>query len=271
MAHRIAFVLASTDHGTMIVNRLDQQTVKTPEGVGAFGVGFSLLTDGKYELDNVLLLMKLLNWRREGMPPERQMIALDCGANMGTYTLSMARHMDGWGQVVAVEPQNRIFQALCGSIVINNLFNAWPVNAALGAEQGTIGVPVLNYQEPASYGSMELVQADHNEPIGQPVDYTNFVSTPVCTIDTMGLPRLDLLKIDAEGMEYDVLLGGKEMILRHNPIIMAEWTKSDRVKLSGLMDELHYRYFQRGMNMFAIHKKDPVLLQWIEAANEGRL
>ena len=45
-ARKIAFVLASTDHGTLIINRFDQHMVSADSG---YGVGFFLLEGSSYE------------------------------------------------------------------------------------------------------------------------------------------------------------------------------------------------------------------------------
>jgi hypothetical protein len=51
---------------------------------------------------------------------------------------------------------------------------------------------------------------------------------PVTTLDALQLPRCDLIKIDAEGMEADVLRGGKEMLTRFRPIVYAECNSMDK-------------------------------------------
>ena len=43
---KIAFILASTDHGTLIVNRFDYRMVNQTAG---YGVGFFLLENSVYE------------------------------------------------------------------------------------------------------------------------------------------------------------------------------------------------------------------------------
>src|SRR5690242_12326041 len=47
----------------------------------------------------------------------------------------------------------------------------------------------------------------------------------VVTIDSLGLPRLDFLKIDVEGMEIAVLRGARDMIARFVPRCWIEYWK----------------------------------------------
>jgi FkbM family methyltransferase len=63
-------------------------------------------------------------------------VAIDCGANIGVFTLEWARAMTGWGSVIAVEAQERIYYALAGNIAINNCFNARAVLAAVADKPG---------------------------------------------------------------------------------------------------------------------------------------
>ena len=72
--------------------------------------------------------------------------------------------------------------------------------------------------------------------MGHNPDHAEFVS--VITIDSLGLDRLDLIKIDAEGMEMEVLQGAEQTIGRCRPVIYAEWLKVGegllRERLNGL-------------------------------------
>lgn len=92
----ISFVLAGSDHGAMIVNRLDFN-----EGFqGAiYGVGAQIFMNrvyDPYELDTSKGLLELRRkYHGDGV------FALDCGANIGVFTLEWSRLMRGWGSVLA--------------------------------------------------------------------------------------------------------------------------------------------------------------------------
>ena len=45
------------------------------------------------------------------------------GANIGVHTVEWARHMYGWGNVIAIEAQERLYYSLCGNISLNNCLN----------------------------------------------------------------------------------------------------------------------------------------------------
>jgi FkbM family methyltransferase len=250
---KIAFVLAASDHGTMIVNRLDYRMVDQRNG---FGVGFQILEGASFDVDEVDTALNLLALRRNYFGDG--VMALDCGANIGVHTIEWAKRMSGWGRVIAIEAQERIFYALAGNIAINNCFNARALHAAVAARSGTMKVPTPDYLSPASFGSLELRRRDGVEFIGQPIDYSeaNAVTIPTVALDAMALPRIDLIKIDIEGMELDALEGAAESLARCRPILIVESVKSDKAKLNEVLLRHGYRLFGMGLNVLAIHETD---------------
>lgn len=254
MSRKTAFVLAASDHGTLIVNRLDQWT----NARGApFGVGSQILETGAYDPAEVDLVLQLLARRRAGWGDG--VVAMDCGANIGVHTIAWARAMQGWGSVIAIEAQERIFYALAGNIALNNCFNARAFHTAVGAAAGTMRIPVPDYQLPGSFGSLELRAGPNTENIGQAIDYSDAAMVEIrCTsIDAIGLQRLDMLKIDVEGMEAEVLDGAIRTLTRLRPTIMAEHIKSGWDALAGRLLPLGYTLARTPMNLIAIPAESP--------------
>jgi FkbM family methyltransferase len=252
---KIAFIMAATDHGTMIVNRFDQHLVEH----GGYGVGFQLLDTASYDATEVDLLLKMLDLRRQHHGDG--VVAVDCGANIGVHTVEWAKHMTGWGVVLALEAQERIYYALAGNIAINNCFNARAIHAAVTSQPGTMKMPKPNYLAAASFGSLELRKRENTEFIGQAIDYSDskMVDVQTTSLDTLNFPRLDLIKMDVEGMELDALAGGVKSIGRHHPILLIEMAKTDKDKLRAWLEGLDYSVFDAGMNFLALHKNDKCL------------
>lgn len=259
LPHRpIAFVLASSNHGSMIVNRNDYRMVEANRG---YGVGFQILNKSSFDEDEVNFVLGLLRCRHQHFG--NGVIAIDGGANIGVHTVEWARHMYGWGQVIAYEAQEVIYYALAGNVVLNNCLNARVRLAALGENCGELLVPQPDYFKPSSFGSLELRQHPKTEYIGQKISYETGACTtvPMVNLDSLGLERLDLLKVDVEGMELDVLHGGQITLSRHRPIMVIEAIKSDRAALESFMINQGYRVFPLGINMLAIHSSDPTIHQ----------
>jgi FkbM family methyltransferase len=253
---KIAFVVAASDHGTMIVNRFDYRMVDERSG---FGVGFQILERASFDPQEIDLALALLMLRRQYFGDG--VMALDCGANIGAHTIEWAKRVSGWGQVIAIEAQERVFYALAGNIAINNCLNARAIHAAVGAQTGTMRIPTPDYLSPGSFGSLELRQGERTEFIGQPIDYSNAVMVEIkmITIDSLDLVRLDLLKIDIEGMELEALAGAAASLARCRPVVIVESMKSDKSKLYEALGKQGYRVFEAGINLLAIHGEDKTL------------
>jgi FkbM family methyltransferase len=258
VGRKLAFVLAASNHGTMIVNRFDYRMTGPDSG---FGVGHQLLERGAYDPLEVELAMQLLELRRrfhgDGV------VGIDCGANIGVHAIEWATAMTGWGSVVAIEAQERIYYALAGNIAINNCFNAIAMHAAVSSGTGIMKVPMPDYLSASSFGSLELRQRAKNEFIGQEIDYSDSAMTAIqkITLDALSLPRVDLIKIDIEGMEMEALDGAQQTIARNRPVLLVEQIKSDREALRAWMAERGYHVVEAGMNLLAIHKSDQTLSQ----------
>lgn len=251
---KVAFVIAATDQGTFLVNRLDHHATATRE----FGVGHGLLQKSFWEPQEVETATKLLSLRHDYFGPG--VVGIDCGANIGLHAVSWARKMTGWGSVLALEAQERLFYALCGNIAMNNVFNARALHVAVSSSVGRMNVPVLDPQSPASFGSLELKPVT-KESIGQTVDYSEGATTEIdmLSLDSLSLSRVDLIKIDVEGMEMDVLRGAADILARCKPVLIVEWIKSGKAALEQFLADYGYVIYAVGMNIIAVHENDKTL------------
>lgn len=255
---KLAFVLAASSHGTMIVNRLDYRTIDAHTG---YGVGYQVLENAAFDPAEVELAVQLLELRRANHGDGA--IAIDCGANIGVHTIEWAIAMTGWGSVIAVEAQERIYYALAGNIAINNCFNAIAIHAAVSSEPGFLNIPNPDYTVASSFGSLELRKRDDHEFIGQTVDYSDgkTVAIQKITLDGLQLPRIDLIKIDVEGMEMEALEGAKSSIERCRPIILIESGKTGNDLIRQWLVTRGYDVIDAGINLLALHTQDPTLKQ----------
>jgi FkbM family methyltransferase len=253
-----AFVLAATDQGAMIVNRFDRHMLAPGQGIG---VGYNLLETCAYDPDEVGVGVALLEMAR--IFRGGGVVAVDCGANLGVHTVQWARAMTGWGTVLAFEAQERVFYALAGNVALNNCFNARVRHAAVAAACGVIRVPQPDYCRDGSFGSLEVRPSAAAEFIGQPIDYAAGAEVPSLSLDSLQLPRLDLIKIDVEGMELEVLEGARACLARCHPLLIVEALKIDRgaPRLQAWLEAQGYCVFGMGANFVAVHQADPIRAQ----------
>jgi len=249
----IAFILASTNHGTMITNKNDFHSTKN----GTYGVGYQLLTTSSFDSEEVQVAKALIAKRKKNFGDG--VLAIDCGANIGVHTLEWAKFMYGWGSVLSFEAQEKIYYALAGNIAINNCLNVQAENVAIGAKVGTIEVPIPNYHIPSSYGSLEIKQKSSNEFIGQDINFSSSRTTRMISLDSLEIDRVDFIKIDVEGMEEDVLNGARKVIEKNQPIMLIEHIKSNKDFLQKFLNNFDYKLFPVGINIIAIHESDPSL------------
>ena len=84
-------------------------------------------------------------------------VILDIGANLGAYSVPVGRDIiSKGGQIHSFEPQRIIYHQLCGNLLLNRLDNVFTYNVAVGAEDGIVEIPVLNYNDSENIGAFSL-------------------------------------------------------------------------------------------------------------------
>lgn len=157
-------------------------------------------------------------------------VAVEVGANIGVHTLHLAKLVGPQGMVLAFEPQRVLFYLLCANLALNEQFHVRAYGLAVGDSVGLAKVPPVNYGRDGNFGGVSLSTADA---AGEDVQ--------LVTLDRFTLPSLQLLKIDVEGMEREVLLGARETIARHRPLIYVENDRQEKSpQLIGLLQQLGY-------------------------------
>jgi FkbM family methyltransferase len=263
------FVLLASDHGSLIVNKNDFYV--NLENGSHFGIGFELFNLSCFEHFNVTVLLEILKMRRRHFGDG--VFAIDCGANIGVHTIEYAKTMSGWGSVLGFEAQERLYYALAGNVALNNCFNASVTLAAVGGEDGELRIPVPDYFKPMSFGSLELRELKNKQEIGQPIDYSDSKLRPVkiVRIDSYNFERVDLIKIDVEGMDIEVLRGATKTLNRCKPILSVEHGKVDFEELTRLLSVHGYVQYNLGGDILAVHLSDPSLNEVDVLAKEANI
>jgi FkbM family methyltransferase len=163
---------------------------------------------------------------------QRGAIVLDLGANIGAHTVPLAQLAGSGGVVVAFEPQPVLHQILCANLAVNSIPNVLTYAMALGNNQGTCTIPILDYTEPHNFGGVSMDMVTEGELV------------TLTTLDTYGLSRVDFIKMDVEGFESQVLEGAAATIDRCRPVMYVE---NDRKEKSA---ELIQRLFDMGYRLW---------------------
>jgi len=134
---------------------------------------------------------------------------VEAGVNIGTIAIPLARHIGPQGRLFAFEPQRLTFQTFCGNLALNQIENVMALQKAVGAENGMTRVQAVSYGANANYGAVQ-VGVEKGEPV------------EMVTLDSMNLPRLNLLVADVEGFEEDVVKGADATLRRCRPLLYLE-------------------------------------------------
>lgn len=166
-------------------------------------------------------------------------VVMDVGANVGALTLLMAT-VAPQGKVVAIEPGAVTCSRLRQNLVLNPPLKDTVEVLQIGlADQAG---ELFWEEDPNVQGNAGLLGAT-----GEAVE----VRTLDGVLQDLGIHRLDFLKIDVEGMEYEVLQGALASIQQYRPLIYYETLESFReirgFDLYGhiykLLSSLNYQHF----------------------------
>ncbi|UAB77503.1 FkbM family methyltransferase [Erythrobacter sp. SCSIO 43205] len=179
------------------------------------GITPHLIRDGYFDRAITDMIQDLL---------EPGMTFLDIGANFGTYTLIGAESVGRGGRVIAVEPAGEIGFMLAENVAMNGYVGMTSVErCAVGDEPGTITLYEFSSRQGGNTVIPVVAQAA-NETYGETVTTRE---VPCRTLDEIiashGLDRVDLMKIDVEGFEYQAFCGAREMMTRYRPRVIMEW------------------------------------------------
>ena len=172
------------------------------------------------------------------------MHCVDVGANVGYFSLLLARCVAPTGCVVAFEPNPRVMSALRQNIARNeaSIARVIPVATAAGAAGGSARFAVER-------------RSTRGKVVPEGGDFEVEVTTVDDAAERYGSPRL--LKVDVEGAELDVLVGARRVLEETHPTVIVEVHSADLERRSALLlEERGYeceRRTDRG-------KKEPYLL-----------
>jgi len=153
-------------------------------------------------------------------------VVIDVGANVGGFTVPLAERVGPNGEVHAFEPFRKVFQHLTANVALNGLTNVWTYNSALGTETKTVDV---HSPDLTTWNFPSAIRVSEQIPPEDSVLQANLryekrkervYVRPLDTYEFEG--KITLIKIDVEFMELDVVLGGRETIRKHQPVMWVE-------------------------------------------------
>lgn len=166
------------------------------------------------------------------------MVVFDIGAHNGYYSLLSSVKVGNKGLVIAFEPSQRERNRLKINMFINYIKNIKVEKIAVGSYTGITKFFIRNDRE-TGFNSIKY------HPDG--VDLTEVV-VPITTIDRylQDNPHCepDFIKIDAEGVEHEVLKGANKLLQRRKrPVLLIELTKDQGTEIYRLLKKKKYNLY----------------------------
>ncbi len=136
---------------------------------------------------------------------DKEKTAVDVGANIGYYTLLLAKRAK---KVYAFEPDKNCFEILCKNVEANGFKNVILINKAVGEKSKKIGLK----QNKENFGDSRVAEGK---------------TTECVKLDDIIREKVDLIKIDVQGYEPQVIEGTKKIITKNRPVLFLEYTPGE--------------------------------------------
>lgn len=143
-------------------------------------------------------------------------VFIDVGANIGYYSVLAGKIIGDSGRVISVEPVPSTDEVLKYNIRLNNLRNVKVIQKAIWSNEQVITMHV-----PKNFFGMASIHNLRN------ADSLVIEGIPLDTI--CEAPEVDLLKIDAEGSEYQVLKGARKTLEKTRHVILEASTEKGKI------------------------------------------
>lgn len=213
-------------------------------------LGLGVLLSGGFETEELNTVCRLVP--KGGM-------AIDAGANVGVYSIALARRVGSAGRVFAFEPFPENVSRLKGNLRLSDISNVDIFPLALGEDDGEISLHITEDTAFVTTGEVG------------PLSTGESLQVPMSKLDTIwrqkGSPLVHLLKIDVEGAELSVLKGASGLLQTCQPILMVEANDLNHLNaITDWLSPLGYRCYRKRnfcpWNYFFISAQHES--QWVE-------
>lgn len=157
-------------------------------------------------------------------------MVLDIGANIGAHTLPMAKLVGETGSVYAFEPTVFAIDKLKKNLVLNpQLSERVTVHHVLLSDSAETTEEIGGI--PSSWNLSAATETSHPQHGGS---FMALGEATTCTLDSIvesiGIHKIDLIKLDVDGNEWSILSGGTHTFDRHKPDVLMEFAPDYNLK-----------------------------------------
>ncbi len=155
-------------------------------------------------------------------------VVVDVGANIGQYALMAAASTGPQGRVLAVEPNLGLHARILRNLALSKVTNIELISRRARRSRGRRGAHGAE-RRPA-LGTLASVTATHEPSIKYKV--------PIRRLDSLSCQadhrqRLSVMKVDVEGWELEVFVGGRETLAAVKPVVFGNQCGAEQFERQG--------------------------------------
>jgi FkbM family methyltransferase len=204
------------------------------------------------DLDLACILVEGASWepatsRLLDLTLKEGMTFVDVGAHVGVHTLHGASRVAPNGTVIAFEPTPKLFQLLQRAVHLNGIDDVCRcINIALSSSEG-----LATFHLSGRYGHNSLYRLGNEEEKSK-------MQVRTASFDSVlhEAQRIDVVKIDVEGAELDVLEGMRQILAKHEDILLiVEYGIPHLQRLEISPSKWFDRFFAHGFALFALDEQ----------------
>lgn len=211
--------------GKFYDNILSKMEIFNGTIISVNGIKFNPIDVGSY----IILTPGFEPWMFDYLKPKYGDVFIDVGAHIGKYSLQVAEKVGKEGLVIAIEPMPECYEALEENILLNKFNNIIPLNCAAWDKDSTLK---LFIGDSTGTNSIKFnMGLGHLDVKARALDNL---------LEEMKVERVEWIKIDVEGSEYEVLRGLVKTLEEHSPKLIVEIKEPNKEKVLNMMKKLKY-------------------------------
>jgi len=162
-------------------------------------------------------------------------VALDVGANLGMFSIPLAKKLGSKGKVISIEAERNNVNLLKKNVELNGLKNVIVIGKGAYSKKGKINLNIdefgtgghsIQKTNVSEFGKKEIIEVDTIDNI----------------IKDLKIKKVDIIKIDIEGGEPDAFKGASKTLKRDHPKIIFEAIENkDRVGVEKILKSHRYK------------------------------
>lgn len=211
------------------------------------GIDFSIWLLGSFEPETVRCYQRIV---KSGD------VVLDIGANIGAHTLLLAKAVGAVGRVIAFEPTDYAFSKLSQNAGLNKEL----ADRIQCMQYMLVDSEIQDSPTPALYSSWPLEGEGVRHNLHQGRLMTTSGAKPR-TLDSVilsiGLARVDCIKLDIDGFECGMLRGAREVLTRWHPTIIMELAPYALEEQGASLSELIHLLKEHGYVLYGLSTDEP--------------